>query len=86
MDFSKALTHLKAGARLSRSGWNGKGMFIFLVKGSRFSVSRPPLNEIFPEGKQVDYRPHIDMRYADGTIGIWVASHSDLLEDDWFIV
>jgi len=29
MDFSKALTHLKAGARLSRSGWNGKGMFIF---------------------------------------------------------
>ncbi|CCQ70569.1 hypothetical protein CWATWH0402_14 [Crocosphaera watsonii WH 0402] len=30
MDFSGALKHLKKGGRISRKGWNGKGMFIRL--------------------------------------------------------
>lgn len=30
MTFSKALEHLKDGWKVSRSGWNGKGMYIYL--------------------------------------------------------
>lgn len=86
MDFSTALVLVKQGARVTRRGWNGKGMFIFLVAGSTFVVNRPPLLGIFPEGTQVDYHGHIDMRTADGVIVPWVASQSDILASDWELV
>lgn len=34
MTFGDALVALKQGARVARAGWNGKGMFIYLNKGS----------------------------------------------------
>lgn len=83
LDFSEALKAVKKGARMQRAGWNGKGMFIFLVPGSRFKVSRPPLLGIYPEGKEIDYQPHIDMKTANGTIVPWLASQSDLMAEDW---
>lgn len=61
-------------------------MFLFLVKGSTFQVNRPPLLGIYPEGTTIDYRPHIDMRTADGKIVPWVASQSDMLDSDWVLV
>lgn len=86
MDFSVALELIKKGRRLARAGWNGKGMFVFLVPGSVFAVNRPPLLGIYPEGTVVTYHPHIDMRTADGFIVPWLASQSDLLSDDWELV
>lgn len=85
-NFSWALAEVKAGKRMARTGWNGKGMFIFLVPGSHFLVSRPPLLGIYPEGTPIDYRPHIDMKTADGQVVPWVASQSDLLATDWDVV
>lgn len=86
MTFSEALEHIKKGNKVARSGWNGKGMFIFLVPGSVFLANRPPLLGIYPQGTEIEYRPHIDMQTADGEIVPWVASQSDILEDDWIIV
>ena len=86
MNFSDALTHIKAGHRLARSGWNGKGMFVFLVSGSKFKVNRPPLLGIYPEGTEIDYHGHIDMKTAQGQIVAWVASQADLLAADWVLV
>ena len=86
MDFSKALTAIKAGALVSRSGWNGKGMFVFLVNGSTFTVNREPLLSILGAGSVVNYLPHVDMKTADGTIVPWLVSQSDLLADDWGVV
>lgn len=83
MNFSKALEHIKNGELLTRTGWNGKNMFVFLVKGSQFKVSREPLLSVFSEGADINYRPHIDMRYADGTIGVWLASMGDIMAEDW---
>jgi hypothetical protein len=83
MNFSEALELLKNGEILTRAGWNGKGMFVFLVNGSQFKVNRAPLSKIFPEGTDIDYRPHIDMKYADGSIGVWLASMGDLMAEDW---
>jgi hypothetical protein len=85
MDFSHALISIKHGQLLTRSGWNGKGMFIFLVKGSNFKVSREPLLNIFEEGTEIVYRPHIDMKYVDGSIGVWLASMGDIMADDWML-
>jgi hypothetical protein len=67
----------------TRRSWNGKGQFIYLVDGSSFAVNRPRLLGIFPEGTEINYRPHIDIRTVDGSCVPWIASQSDLLADDW---
>lgn len=86
MDFGKALEALKDGDNVARQGWNGKGMFVFLVLGSTFSVNRKPLLGIYPAGTTINYRGHLDMKTADGSIVPWVASQTDLLAEDWEIV
>lgn len=87
MNFSEALVLVKAGNSVARTGWNGKSMFIFLVPGSRFEVTEGrPMAHFWPVGSPIDYRPHIDMRAADGTVVVWTASQSDILADDWMEV
>src|SRR6202008_907288 len=86
MSFGHAVVMLKAGKKVARAGWNGAGMFLFLVAGSHFKVNRPPLLGIYPEGTGIDYRPHIDMKTAQGDVVPWVASQSDILSDDWMLV
>ena len=86
MNFSEALEQIKAGKLLKRSGWNGKDQFVFLVNGSEFKVNRAPLLGIFEEGTDIVYRPHIDMKYQDGSIGMWLASMGDLMAEDWEIL
>jgi hypothetical protein len=77
---------LEDGCKAARAGWNGKGMFIFLVPGSTFTVNRAPLLGIYPEGTEINYQPHIDMRTADGTIVPWLCSQTDVMADDWELV
>lgn len=86
MNFGDAIEGLKAGSKVAREGWNGKGMFIFLVNGSNFKVNREPLLSIFPEGTDITYRPHIDMKAADGSIFTWNPNVLDVLAEDWVIV
>ena len=86
MTFSEALERIKEGQRLARAGWNGKGMFVFLVNGSTFEVNRMPLLGMYPAGTIINYHAHIDMRTADGTIVPWLASQTDLLAEDWIAV
>lgn len=83
MDFGQALVALKEGRRVARAGWNGKGMFLFLVAGSNFVVNREPLLSIMGEGALVTYRPHIDMKDAEGKVVPWLASQTDMLAEDW---
>lgn len=83
MDIGSAVNAMRNGARVRRAGWNGKGMFIFLVPGSRFKVNRPPLLGIYQEGTEIDYHAHVDMRTATGQIVPWLCSQTDLLARDW---
>ena len=85
-NFSHALALLKDGRTVASMGWNGKGMFIFLVQGSTFKVNRPPLSDIFPEGTEINYRPHIDIKNVDGSIATWVPSITDLMAEDWGLI
>ena len=83
LTFSEVISGLKEGRRFARAGWNGKGMFIFLVAGSQFTVNREPLLSILGEGTVIDYHGHIDMRTANGQIVPWLATQSDMLDEDW---
>lgn len=85
LNIGQAVEAMKRGLRVSRPGWNGKGMFLFLVPGSTFEVNRLPLLGVYPEGTAIRYNPHIDMRTADGSIVPWLCSQTDLLATDWYI-
>jgi hypothetical protein len=86
LSFGHALAAIKEGHRVCRQGWNGRGMFIFLVPGSVFKVNRKPLLGIYPEGTEINYHAHIDMKTADDMVVPWLASQTDMLADDWMIV
>ena len=86
MTFGFALEALKKGLKVARAGWNGKSMFLFLVPGSVFRVNRPPLLGIYPEGTEINYCPHIDMKTADNKVVPWLCSQTDALAEDWCIV
>ena len=85
-DFGYAIWQLKAGNKVARDGWNGKGVFLFLVPGSKFQVNRAPLLGICPEGTTIEYHAHIDMKTAQGYVVPWLASQADMLADDWTLV
>ena len=85
-DFGWALYKLKEGYKVARKGWNGRGMFIFLVSGSRFTVNRAPLLGIYPEGTEINYHAHIDMKTADNMVVPWLCSQTDMLAEDWMVV
>jgi hypothetical protein len=98
MNFEHILPYIKHGHKATRSGWNGKGMFIYLVLGSVFKVNRPPLMGVYPEGTLIEYLPHIDMctnsklretdgiRSVDGPCVPWLASQTDILAEDWDVI
>ena len=89
MDFGQALNALKSGKRVAREGWNGKGMFIVYQKGYPNGI---PCNEQtakafgYEVGTIFKCHPYLQMRCADGTHQMWVASQTDMLSEDWFIV
>jgi len=86
ISFGLAVEAMRKGCKVARRGWNGKGMFLFLVPGSTFKVNRPPLLGIYPEDHEVNYLPHIDMKTADNKVVPWLASQADMLSDDWMIL
>lgn len=86
MNFGHALEVLKQGGKVARSGWNGKGMFLFLVPGSTSKVNRAPLLGIYPEGTEINYHSHVDMKTADGQIVPWLCSQTDMLANDWCVI
>lgn len=84
MHFEDALYMLKGGQRISRAGWNGKGMFIYLVPADTYPARTKVAAEHF--GPMVPYRAYIAMKTVDNEVVPWVASQSDLLADDWRVV
>ena len=69
--FSVALTKLLAGERLARAGWNGKNMYIHLQ---------------VPDAKSKMTLPYLYMYTAGENLVPWLASQSDILTEDWFVV
>jgi len=86
LTFGLAVEALKLGHKVARKGWNGVDMFVYLVQGSTFKVNRKPLLGIYPEGTEISYRPHMDLKTADGSVATWSPSGSDALAEDWIVV
>lgn len=83
-DFGDAIRYLKQGKRVSRSGWNGKGMWLYYVPGGVYQAQTPVARERF--GDSVPYRAYVAMVTVDGDVVPWLASQSDVLAGDWSLV
>lgn len=75
--FSTALTLLKGGAKVARTGWNGKGLWLELQRPDAHSKMTLPY--IF-----ISYPA--DAANTPGARVPWLASQTDLLAEDWVLV
>lgn len=83
-DFGTAIQELKGGKRVARSGWNGKGMFIYYVPANSYPPSTDIALNYF--GGSVPYDAYIAMKTANDTVVPWLASQTDILAEDWYVV
>ena len=97
MDFGDALRALKAGKKVARSGWNGKGMWLSLSGplGGRLVPSDAfwSKNNAEYAAQQEQFNGHatvlpcITMKTATGEILMgWLASQTDMLAEDWEVL
>lgn len=84
----------KQGKRISREGWNGKGLFVFVQVPAEVPESIIPKMSSLPNdvkaefvrrGGPIRYKNQLAMVYPDGTVYGWDSSPSDQLEHDWCI-
>lgn len=96
MNFGEAIQAMNDGKMVSRSGWNGKNMFVYKTVGNTVSkdfipkfASLPDSVKNFLEAKGADvvFHPSITMYTAQGEMQPgWLASQADILADDWGIL
>lgn len=86
MNFGAALEAIKAGKRIARTGWNGKGMFVYFVPPASYPVQTGAAKAHFGEGAMVPYNAYMAIKNVDGTVSTWVPSVNDCLATDWGII
>ena len=96
MTFGLAIEAAKKGMKVARRGWNGKDMFVVYMP----PLQLPPYNtqgtarkvndrtaKYIGEDKSLNCQPYFAMYNAqEEWIPGWLASQSDMLAEDWFIV
>lgn len=83
-NFGWALEVLKHGGKVTREGWNGKGMYLYLVPANSYAAQTEVAREEF--GESVPYRAYIALKTAQGDVAPWSINNTDVLEIDWEIV
>jgi hypothetical protein len=87
MNFGQAIEALKEGKKVAREGWNGKGMYLWLLpaaKVQRSWVKDPQFLEVFGEREELECLGSIRMLTADKKVLTgWLASQTDMLAEDW---
>lgn len=84
MNFGQAIEALKEGKKVRRSGWNGKGMFLYYVPANSYPASTEIAKQTF--GDNVPYGAYIAMKTAQNNVVPWLASQTDVLADDFMIL
>ncbi len=91
LDFGEAIRALKQGKRVSRVGWNGKGMYLWLLPAAQLKAEwcREPHLKAIAEanGGEIEGLGSVRMMTADKKVLTgWLASQTDMLAEDWCIL
>ena len=84
MSFGLAIEAMKMGRAVAREGWNGKEMFLYYVPANEYAVTTEIARSYF--GDTVPYGAYIALKTMQGNVVPWLASQTDMLTDDWYIV
>lgn len=76
--FGAALEWLKDGKKITRAGWNGKGLCVYLPSPDAY-----PMN---PSSEVQTWRQFMVITTVEGSLVPWVPSVSDCLAGDWRVV
>jgi hypothetical protein len=77
MNFGDALAAIKSGEKVSRAGWNGKGLWLELQTPDAYSKMTLPY---------VFLNYPADAVNTPGARVPWLASQTDLLAEDWRVL
>lgn len=84
LSFGDAITYLKLGYKVTRTGWNGKGLTLSLKLPEEGvnDMTLPYIYMTYPSTPASDTAPenHINARVP------WLASQTDMLAEDWCLV
>lgn len=95
MTFGQAIEAMRKGLKVARSGWNGKGMYLWLMPAATVKAEwcrEPHLKEVAEaNGGEIECLGTIRMFTHDSTgrkavLTGWLASQSDMLCEDWVVV
>lgn len=86
MDFGEALKALKAGKKVQRKGWNGKGLFVYLVTGGKYKVQMDSVKGLADAEGCMTYEPYMAIWNGRGTVNTWAPSVADCLAEDWVVL
>lgn len=78
MAFGSAIEVLKTGGKVAREGWNGKGIFIYILRGMGEMTN--PYIAIDTTGLQTNNPA------APKCCVPWAPSQTDMLAEDWTVV
>ena len=93
MTFGMAIEAAKLGYKISRKGWNGKGMWVIFNPGSLGDTYTMSEGSVYKKHgvDECEILPHFDMYTvnAEGRRAMlpgWLASQTDMIACDWGIV
>ena len=102
MNFGQAIEALKEGKKVQRTGWNGKGLFVFMQVPSSINREIVPKMQSLPQSVKDEFErrfndpnEQIDAIYYDNQLALvnpsnlitgWSPSVSDSLANDWIVL
>lgn len=91
LSFGEAIAALKVGRRVCRAGWNGKGMYLWLLPAAKVKAEwcrEPHLKAVAERnGGEIEALGSIRMMTADRKVLTgWLASQTDMLSEDWEVL
>jgi hypothetical protein len=84
LNFGQAIEFAKQGKKVARKGWNGSGMFAYIVPANSYPAQTETARKEF--GEMVPYRTYWALKTAQNDVATWSPSSSDSLAEDWMIV
>lgn len=86
LTFGEAVKAAKKGLKVARKGWNGVGMFAYIVPQAKYPAQTGIAKQYFGENALVPYRAYWALKTAQDDVAAWAPSGSDSLAEDWVIV
>lgn len=100
VNFGTAIEAVKQGKRITREGWNGKGMFVFMQVPSTIPKDVVPKMQSLPDSVKnefmrrfwdedsdvIQYTDQLAIVYQNNVISGWSPSCADVLAEDWEIL